>query len=227
MSCLTRFHNFSQSKNNKRFVSSLRGSTGNTFSKNVAADRSLNGSRKNLQAILQRSQFHKKKSLGLTASTSREKTPDFDCSGGVQLSDSSEDEELSPATTAVEKPKKSSALINSINESSGSTMVDLGKIHDNLQAIEKAKAKMMSYQSKKEAGKTKSQDENVNIADLLAMGEGAVADEPKSLKKKPSQKRSRATQNDSDSDGGWEEVEGKRAKKPKYLKILQKYEYED
>lgn len=218
-----RFHNFRKSKAN-RSIATLRGSIGNSI-KRQQANKPLSGN-KSFQYVLEQAEFKKKKSI---ATGSREKTPDFDCSGGVKLSDSSDgSEDESASKKPVENGEKSTpSLIESINQSSGSTMVDLRKIHDNLQEMENAKTKMMNYQSKKQS--SSSQKENVNIAELLAMGEASAADESLSSKKKSSQKRPRNTQknDESDSDGGWEEVEGKRIKRPRYLKTLKKYEYED
>ena len=203
-------------------IASLRGTTGNKFKRSLA---NRSGS-SNLQEILQRSQYQKKKSIfDDTQNGSREKTPDFDCSGGLRLSGTSDSEDDGPSTSTkvLENGKKqTSALINSINQSSGSTMVDLQAIHDNLQQMEKAKAKLLNYESNKKS--SSSQKENLNIADILAQGEKSSAT---ASHKKSSQKRARNThRNDSDSDGGWEEVEGKFIKKPRYLKLLKKYEYD-
>lgn len=202
---------------------SLRGKTGNKFKRNLA-NRS-----NNLQEILQRAQYQKKKSIFDDSQTeSKEKTPDFDCSGGLRLSCSSESDDDRPTTSAKamanENKNKSSKPISTIEQPSGSTMVDLKAIHDNLQQMESAKAKLINYRSKKIP--LGSQKENVNIADLLAIGEGA--DEvPSTTHKNSSQKRARNTQVDeSDSDNGWEEVEGKFLKKPRYLTLLKKYEYD-
>lgn len=123
----------------------------------------------------------------------------------------------------VEKPKKQkSTLVKNINQAS-STNVDLNAVHDNYKQMESAKEGLLRY--KKVAD---SQKENMNIADLLAMGE-AVANEaePSTSRKKSSQKRTRATQgDDSDDDGGWEEVEGKLVKIPRYIKRLKRFEFD-
>lgn len=140
------------------------------------------------------------------------------------MSDSSDsDDEPSTSAKVVENGKKSTAPTNSISQASGTTTVDLKSIHDNLRQMEDAKTKLMNYKSAKVSDKafTGSQKENFNINDLLAMGE---ANEPSTSTKKSSQKRGRG--DDSDSDG-WEEVEGKRVKRPKYFKILERFEYKD
>lgn len=103
-------------------------------------------------------------------------------------------------------------------------MVDLKGIYDNLQQVEKTKARLLNYETNKKHGS--SQKENFDIADLLAQGEGGNST-PNS-QKKSSQKRAHATQvDDSDSDGGWEEVEGKRVRIPRYKRLLKKFRFED
>lgn len=144
----------------------------------------------------------------------------------MHLSDSDDtDEGPSTSAKALENGKKPTlALINSINQSSGSTMVDLQSAHDKYQQMEAAKSKLINYKGSKSKEKSSqdSQKENFNIADLLAMGEGG--DEPSTSKQqKSSQKRTRNTQ---DSEDDWEEVEGKLIKKPRYFKALRKYEYD-
>lgn len=181
----------------------------------------------NLQDILKKGQFQKKKSIfDDSKAEAREKSPEFDCSGG--LSDDSDDSDGGPCTSTkilAHMKKQTPALINSINQASGSKMVDLKSIHDNLQQMENDKAKLINYNSRKEKEKAAlgSQKENVNIADLLAMGEGA---EPSTSNKKPSQKRARPTQGDDSDSDGWEEVEGKRTQRPKYFKLLKKFEFD-
>lgn len=172
-----------------------------------------------MQEVLQRAQFQKKKRV---FDNTAEKEPEFDCSGGLRLSDSSgsEDENEGPSTSQNVK-KGTAALINSINQASGGTMLDLKSVHDNYQRMENAKAKLLSYK-KSDGG---SQKENLNIADLLAMGEGASTASEPSTSKKSSQKRKAQRDDDSDSDQ-WEEVEGKKIKIPRYMKVLKKFEYD-
>lgn len=204
-------------------VATLRGSTGNKF-KRPHENRAGSS---NLLEILQRAQYQKKKSiLDDSKSDTREKTPDFDCSGGLRLSGSSDSEDDGPSTSAHvngHEKKQGSALIDSINKASGSTMMDLGAIHNNLQQMEAAKAKLMNYEKKKNL--SGSHKENFNISDLLAMGEGAAAP-PSTSHKKSSQKRAHNTQGDDSDSDGWEEVAGKLIKKPRYQKLLKKFEYD-
>ena len=205
-------------------MSSLRGETSNRFKK---AHANLAGVSSNLQEILQKAQFQRKTVLNGSRTESREKTPEFDCSGGLRLSESdgSDDEPTTSAKAIASEKKQTSSLINSINQASSTPMVDLRSNVENLQQLEKIKSRLLNYESRNKGSDT--QKENVNIADLLAIGEG-VGDQPStSSQKKASQKRSRQTQReDSDSDDGWEEVEGKRIKIQKYKKILKRFEYD-
>lgn len=133
--------------------------------------------------------------------------------------DDSSDSEKDPVPV-VEKKKQTPALINTINQASGSKIVDLKAIHDNLQQMESAKTKLMNYKSAKEpAGGSQ------NIAELLARGEGGPSTS-RAKSSSQSQKRACNTQDDSDSDGGWEEVEGKLVKVTRYAKLLKRFEYD-
>lgn len=139
-------------------------------------------------------------------------------------SDDSDDDGPTTSTKVIENDKKQPpALVSSINQASTSTMVDLMSVHNNLKQMEDAKKKFLNYKSSKSTEKASSgsQKGSSNIADLLAMGE--VGSEPSTSHKKSSQKRTRG--DDSDSDG-WEEVEGKRLTRPKYFKLLKKFEYD-
>ena len=125
-------------------------------------------------------------------------------------SEGSEDDGPSTSTKVFKNKKSTSNLDKNTDLASDSTMMDLKSVHENYQRMENDKAKLLNYTSKK----IDSQKENLNIADLLAMGES------ESTKKRP-----RATQ-DTESDDGWEEVEGKRVKRPKYFKILKRFEFD-
>jgi hypothetical protein len=179
-------------------VSTLRGTVQNKFKQRKSSG--------NLQEILKRSQFQKKKSI--FDDTEDGVVPEFDCSGGVHLSDSSDSD--SESGISQRKFSKVTSLSSSINQTSG-TSLDLKAVHDNYQQMEKAKAQMAAY---KGAGGS-SQKENLNIADLLAMGEGSSGP-----------KKSKKVQKEDSDDDAWEEVEGKKIKIPKYVKILKRFEYE-
>jgi hypothetical protein len=158
----------------------------------------------NLLEILQRAQYKKK------TKAQNEDEPVFDCSGGLHLSDTSDSEEESTERSQKTTKSKASSVMSGMIQTSSGTMVDLKAVHDNYQQMEKAKAQLSAY---KKAGS--SQKENLNIADLLAMGEGSSTSLSKKLPK---------VQKDDSDDDAWEEVEGKRI--PRYLKILKKFEYQ-
>lgn len=195
-------------------MSTLRGTHTNKFKNRPSGSG-------NLQDILKRAQFQKKKSI-FDETADGENAPNFDCSGGLRLSGSSgsEDEDDGPSTSHAAK-KGSSSLINTINQASGGTMHDLKSVHDNYQRIEDAKAKMMMYKQKD----GDSQKENLNIADLLAMGESASSSSSVPTTSKKSSQKRKAQKEDSDSEG-WEEVEGKRVKIPRYMKVLKRFEFD-
>lgn len=131
-------------------------------------------------------------------------------------SEDDDDENEEAASQKSSKPFKSNNLIDSINEGSKNSLADLKKLHDNYQDYERAKEKMKTYKKSSQNG-VASQKENLNIADLLAMGEQA--------EKPLSQKRNRA--DESDSDDAWEDVEGKRVKIPRFKKRLRRYEFDE
>lgn len=173
----------------------------------------------NLQEILQRAQYQKKRSVSEgIVDKDKEKPPRFDCSGGLRLSDSSGSEDEDQGILQNNK-ERTLALIDKINQASGATNLDLKSVHDNYQHMENAKAKLLSY---KQSG-SGNQKENLNIADLLALGEGPSTSKSSSSKK--SLQNRKAQKDDSDSDG-WEAVEGKKIEPSGYMKILKKYEYD-
>lgn len=187
--------------------------------------RELNNS--SLKNILENSKYKKRRSAAASNhkedepnKSDDEKAPNFDCSGGLNLSDDSDDDdddfdEVAPSQQAAAH-HADAVNENSINENAANAAVDLKKVHDNYQKFERAKEKMKNY--KKAATSGESQKENVDIAGLLAMGEQSNG------RKKSSQKR--VQRDESDSDEAWEDVEGKRIKVPKYRKILKTFEYE-
>lgn len=192
----------------------------------------LNGrelNNRSLKSILENAKYKKRKSINNRATTesdndenkSDEKTPEFDCSGGLRLSDESDDDdnfddvESTPARRD-DQQSDSAADDNSNNENAANTAADLKQVHDNYQKFQQAKEKMKNYKNSDAIGE--SQKENVDIAGLLAMGEQSNG------KKKSSQKR--VHQDESDSDEAWEDVEGKRTKIPKYMRLLKTFEYD-
>jgi xeroderma pigmentosum group C-complementing protein len=189
----------------------------------------------NLQNILQKAEYKKAKGVSSQSSNEREKTPDFDCSAGMKLSDSSDDDdEDSSNNERVKKVKKptTSNPNDSINEESENVVIDLKSIHDNLERIQRTKEKLSNYNSNNikstaAATKSSSQKENVNVADLLAMGENSTTS-------KSSQKRIKASQGDDSEQSDWESVEGNGKKKItlknnkvlSYAQFLKHFEYD-
>ena len=151
-------------------------------------------------------------------SSDDEKVPEFDCSGGLQLSDSSDSEND-------EKPKSSKAVLQKIpSQEANNDSNDDDNNDKNLQKMKEIAAKLAGP-SQAQGSYISSQKENVNVADLLAMGEEK---ESGSLKPKVSKKRahtsSRKAEESAESD--WEDVEGKRSL-PKFVLLLKKFEYVD
>lgn len=179
--------------------------------------------------VLARAQYQPKKSMQRNSQTSTdessptvEKPPVFDCSGGLNLSDSEETDDervekvvrqLSEVKQAEDKAKTKKMLAD-INKASGQQM-DFAKVHDNLKQIEDAKKVLMDYNNRP-AVKSTHHEIEFNIEELLMMGETSEKNlpgpsKPKSKMPGPSQsKRARAAENESDSD--WEEVAGKKIK---------------
>lgn len=150
-------------------------------------------------------------------SSDEEKVPEFDCSGGLQLSDSSDGEND-------EKPKSSKAVLQKIPSQDANNDSD-GDNDKNLQKMKEIAAKLAGP-SHAQGSYTSSQKENVNVADLLAMGE--EKESGSSLKPKISKKRAHASSQKAEesADSDWEDVEGKR-KAPMYVLLLKKFEYVD
>lgn len=138
-----------------------------------------------------------------------EKTPNFDCSGGLNLSDSSDSEvdEIKPKRVLQVQRKTSQEKISD------------DEADRNIQKMKEIAAKLAGSHSTKSSSikKNSSQKENVDVADLLAMGEVGS-------------KVKRKIMEDSDSDN-WEDVEGKKIKLnnkiPSYVKFLKKFEYSE
>lgn len=183
---------------------------------------------KKLHDILKKAQFGNKKSIfDGSESEDENKAPNFDCSGGLQLSDSGSDSESEDQK--VKKGKSDLTIQNSQSNDSSDNEQDangLKVVHDNLQKMKEIAKKLAETANKKVAKVTSK--ENVNISDILAMGETVAKDARAKSSKSKSQKK-RAQSDESDSDDNWEDVEGKNKKikldEPSYVEILKKYEY--
>ena len=176
----------------------------------------------NLHDILKKAQYNKKSVFSDSESSDTEKrVPKFDCSGGLRLSDGSDDSESENNEKAAKiraTQKKTSDLVNSINEESERPTMDLWAIHDNLEKMKHAREKLSKY-SAPDTSADNTNSNNDNVADLLSMGENAK-------KIAASQKRKKASQGDDSDSDNWQEVEGKR-KIPRYVRLLKKFEYDE
>lgn len=143
----------------------------------------------------------------------------------MHLSDSEEsDGEPAPKIKKVLALQKKDNVASDSNEEQDPT--DLKSVHDNLLKMKEIAEKLADTSSSK-ASKG-SQKENVNVADLLAMGEPESSTTKKKSSKSKSQKKREALSEESDSDN-WEDVEGKRIKLKcvSYVEFLKKFEYEE
>lgn len=217
-------------------MATLRKTAIKKFSNKQRPDSKICSSSQKLLKILKKAEFKKSKPNCIICESEDDdddETPDYDCSGGLRLSDSENsdsDQDVSSKTKA--KHAKEHTIETMDDESSGNSLalVDLKAIHDNLQIMKSVKEKLSNYEGSKSKSVHK---ENVNIADLLAMGEESKTSHGKK-KKVASQKRKKASQmDDSEESDSWEDVEGKRKVfktddgdgVPSYVKFLKRFEY--
>lgn len=194
------------------------------FNKFKSSSQRSNSSQK-LQDILKKAQFSKQSIFDNSDDSDageNEKPPNFDCSGGLHLSDSNDSDEEhaakpKKAVLALQKKNAEHTQSNDTGDEQGPS--DLKAVHDNLQKMREIAEKLAGTSSKRVS--SESQKENFNVADILAMGEAGTS---------KSKAKHKASQQDSDSDN-WEDVEGKRKKidqrKPSYVEFLKKYEYDE
>lgn len=179
----------------------------------------------NLHDILKKAQYNKKSVFSDSDSEADNKVPTFDCSGGLKLSDGSDNSDESDEEPKIKATQKKTAdLLGSATEESEKPTMDLKAVHDNLERMKHVSEKLSKYSAPDNSNENTSN--NDNIADLLLMGENAK-------KIGASQKRKKASQvDDSDSDN-WEEVEGKRKflksqdSVPSYITFLKRFEYDE
>lgn len=177
---------------------------------------------------MKKAQFNKKSIFdgsGDDDSEGENKVPNFDCSGGLRLSDS--ESEGGDNEVSRDKPKSKKIAVENTRSSDTDGEQDgheLKRVHDNLQK--------MNDIAKKLAGASKvsmdSQKENVNVADILAMGEPSAS---KSKPKTKSRKRRQGQSDDESDSDNWEDVEGNKRKRIKitnsqsYVDLLKRFEY--
>lgn len=143
-------------------------------------------------------------------------TPNFDCNAGIDKSDESgsesepdfngfTNESISRAADQITSKKKTSRVVANINEKS-SNIVDLQELGRFNQNLDAAKEKLKGFQTKSFA------QEEVNVSQLLAMGEETAPEEGTSSKKASSKNSKGSKRKHEESGSDWEDVEGKTKK---------------
>ena len=137
----------------------------------------------------------------------KEKPFNFDCNAGVELSDSDASDEnfkgFSDQPSTSHQSESNKSLIKKLNEKSAVNFEQLGAFSKNL---ESAKQKLIDFKT------TPIADKDVDIGNLLAMGE------KKSTKKDRKDKKSKTKARDS-SESDWEEVEESQSTGAKDIEI--------
>lgn len=139
----------------------------------------------------------------------QESAPMFDCNAGMNLSDSSEEddnEEFSEvaAETNDESVKKPS-IVDRINKKSSNEVHDFSSLQTFAKNLESAKAQLAKL-NEKEASTSKANTDESDITKLLSLGEGVAS------VSKPSRKRKQKEDKPHSDDSEWENVSGKKAK---------------
>jgi xeroderma pigmentosum group C-complementing protein len=134
-----------------------------------------------------------------------EKPPNFDCNVGVALSDSESESEEHNADNKKSEHQKSTNQLQSINAAS-SSKVDFRKMHAFAKQLEHDKEQLLNY-------KSNTSQENVNILDLLAMGEPSWQQAPitanEVVAKKMHSDKLNKKKKRKESESDWEDVHGK------------------
>lgn len=123
--------------------------------------------------------------------------PTFDCNAGMQLSDSSDDDELREVPDDSAATKKPS-VVDRINKKSSKEMHDFSSLQSFAKNLESAKAHL-ALLKEKEAKSGKNQADESDITKLLSLGEGVA------LTSISSRKRKHGRHSD---DSDWENVSG-------------------
>lgn len=149
-----------------------------------------------------------------SAQETKDAPPKFDCSGGVKMSDESDDDNMEavPDSVADDSDKrKTSTTISKINQQS-SGVIDLQENFRFNQNLESAKEQLKQIQTKNFANT----GDEVNVEQLLMMGEevAATVSSSKTEKSKPAQSGKKRKKLSQDSESDWEDVEiaGKKMK---------------
>lgn len=134
--------------------------------------------------------------------------PTFDCNAGMNLSDSSDEDnedfaEVATETDATVSAKKPS-IVDRINKKSSSEMHDFSSLQTFAKNLESAKAHLAKL-NEKDGSTSKANTDESDITKLLSLGEGVgKVSTPSSRKRKHKDDR----QHSDDSD--WENVSGKK-----------------
>lgn len=158
-----------------------------------------------------------------SSSKSEEAPPDFDCNAGLAKEDDSSSEPdfdgfsnesiHRDSSQATINKKKTPKIVAQINEGS-SKIVDLQELHRFNQNLEDAKKQLKGFQSKSFGNK-----EDVNVSQLLAMGEETAVTSTSSQRSGAAKQSKGSKRKHEESGSDWEDVEGK-AKKLKQNNLL-------
>jgi hypothetical protein len=98
----------------------------------------------------------------------KDSPPNFDCSGGLKLSDSEDDDDNNDNKEL--NPKRSKKVLQT-QKSSQDSADESEEVDKNMLKMQEIAAKLAGTNKAMTNTYSKSQKENVNVADLLAMGE--------------------------------------------------------
>uniref|UniRef100_A0A336MU00 CSON007305 protein n=1 Tax=Culicoides sonorensis TaxID=179676 RepID=A0A336MU00_CULSO len=139
-----------------------------------------------------------------TSKKEEENVPTFDCNAGIAKSDESDSQEDfngfnddSISRDSSEIKSKQKKIVSKINKKSSKT-VDLQELSKYNQELENAKIQLKGFESKSFA------QDDVNVSQLLAMGEETLPQQKSSQK---SVKSGGTKRKNRDSDSDWEDVE--------------------
>lgn len=133
--------------------------------------------------------------------------PVFDCNAGMNLSDSSDEDNDNIAEVPAKSSKnaaKTKSIVNQINKKSSNEMHDFSSLQDFAKNLEMAKAQLEKLKHKGTTASKANTDES-DVTRLLSLGEGAT------ISATPSRKRKRKDGRHSD-ESDWENVSGKKQK---------------
>lgn len=133
--------------------------------------------------------------------------PVFDCNAGMNLSDSSDDDDGEFAEVDADETdsSKKPSIINKINSKSSNEMHDFSSLQNFAKNLESAKAQLEKLKEKDAGASTsKSAADESDITKLLSLGEGGATTASATGRKR----RHKDGQHSDDSD--WENVSGKR-----------------